>query len=320
MGAQARLRCYVIKAGLPLTINAVIHRANLHQVGAFIDLAVELGARRLEVAHTQYYGWALLNRAALMPPRKEVEESIALVEAARVRLKGELVIDMVIPDYYARYPKPCAGGWGRIAINVSPSGKALPCHAAESIPGLEFWNVRDHSLGDIWRSNPAFKAFRGTDWMREPCRSCDRREIDWGGCRCQALALTGDARNADPPATSRPITSASWRRRWRSPNRATGPYAGDRTRRRSRPEGQAIRSGVAPYHRPFGFSSWPGLTRPSTKTPNLAIKLLITLYKQEEICKWRWRCVDGRVKPGHDISTASAEVDARRRSSVETSG
>ena len=122
---------YVIKAGLPLTINAVIHRANLHQVAAFIDLAVELGARRLEIAHTQYYGWALANRAALMPPRAQVEESIALVEAARVRLKGELVIDMVVPDYYARYPKPCAGGWGRVAINVSPTGKALPCHAAE---------------------------------------------------------------------------------------------------------------------------------------------------------------------------------------------
>ena len=122
---------YVIKAGMPLTINAVIHRANLHQVGAFIELAVELGARRLEIAHTQYYGWALANRAALMPPRQEVDRSIALVEEARARLKGELVIDMVVPDYYARYPKPCAGGWGRIAINVSPTGKALPCHAAE---------------------------------------------------------------------------------------------------------------------------------------------------------------------------------------------
>ena len=148
---------YVIKAGLPLTLNAVIHRANLHQVPMFIDLAVELGARRLEVAHTQYYGWALFNRAALMPPRKEVEESIAMVEAARVRLKGELVIDMVVPDYYARYPKPCAGGWGRVAINVSPTGKALPCHAAESIPGLEFWNVRDHSLSRHLALEPRFQ-------------------------------------------------------------------------------------------------------------------------------------------------------------------
>ena len=128
-----------------------------------------------------------------------------IVEAARERLKGELVIDLVVPDYYARYPKPCAGGWGRRAINVSPTGKALPCHAAETIPGLEFWNVRDHSLRDIWRELPAFNAFRGTDWMPEPCRSCDRREIDWGGCRCQALALTGRrAQRPIRPATSRP--------------------------------------------------------------------------------------------------------------------
>jgi PqqA peptide cyclase len=194
----------VTRAGLPLTVNAVISRANLQQVGQFIDLAIELGARRLEVAHTQYYGWALRNRAALMPPRKETMESIALVEEARERLKGTLVIDMVVPDYYARYPKPCAGGWGRVAINVSPSGKALPCHAAESIPGLEFWNVRDRSLGDIWRDNPAFRAFRGTDWMREPCRSCERRTIDWGGCRCQALALVGDAAATDPACWKSP--------------------------------------------------------------------------------------------------------------------
>ena len=206
-GAWERKRAfagYVTKAGVPLTINAVIHRSNIHQVAAIIDLAVELGARRLEVAHTQYYGWALANRAALMPSKAQVDESIAIVQAARERLKGELVIDLVVPDYYARYPKPCAGGWGRVAINVSPTGKALPCHAAESIPGLEFWNVRDHSLSEIWHSNPAFNAFRGTDWMPELCKSCDRREIDWGGCRCQALALTGDARNTDPACHKSP--------------------------------------------------------------------------------------------------------------------
>ncbi|HSV00241.1 MAG TPA: pyrroloquinoline quinone biosynthesis protein PqqE [Roseiarcus sp.] len=206
-GAWEKKRAFaawVIKAGLPLTLNAVIHRSNIHQVAAFIALAVELGARRLEIAHTQYYGWALSNRAALMPARADVDQSIAIVQAARERLKGELVIDMVVPDYYARYPKPCAGGWGRVAINVSPTGKALPCHAAESIPDLEFWNVRDHSLSEIWQASPAFKAFRGTDWMPEPCRSCDRREIDWGGCRCQALALTGDARNTDPACYKSP--------------------------------------------------------------------------------------------------------------------
>ncbi len=206
-GAWAKKRAFaamVTGAGLPLTVNAVVSRPNLHQVGAFVDLALELGARRLEVAHTQYYGWALANRAALMPPRAETEAAIRLVEAAREKLKGRLVIDMVVPDYYARYPKPCAGGWGRLAINVSPSGKAMPCHAAETIPGLEFWNVRDKSLGDIWRDNPAFNAFRGADWMREPCRTCDRREIDWGGCRCQALALAGDAAATDPACSKSP--------------------------------------------------------------------------------------------------------------------
>jgi pyrroloquinoline quinone biosynthesis protein E len=188
----------VTKAGLPLTVNAVISRYNIHQVGAFIDLAIALGARRLEVAHTQYYGWALANRAALMPARGDVMDAIGVVEEARPKLEGKLVIDMVVPDYYARYPKPCAGGWGRLAITVSPSGKALPCHAAESILGLEFWNVRDRSLAEIWRDSPAFNAYRSTAWMLEPCRSCERREIDWGGCRCQALALVGDAASTDP--------------------------------------------------------------------------------------------------------------------------
>jgi PqqA peptide cyclase len=206
-GAFARKRTFaarVIASGLPLTINAVISRKNIHQVGDFIALALELGARRLEIAHTQYYGWALRNRAALMPPRDEVMRAVDLVNEARKQLGGQLVIDMVVPDYYARFPKPCAGGWGRIAINVTPSGKALPCHAAETIPGLEFWNVRDHALGEIWALNPAFGAFRGTDWMREPCRSCDRKAIDWGGCRCQAMALTRDAANTDPACSLSP--------------------------------------------------------------------------------------------------------------------
>jgi pyrroloquinoline quinone biosynthesis protein E len=185
-------------AGLPLTVNAVIHRGNIHQVGALIELALELGARRLEVAHTQYYGWALENRAALMPAKAEIDAAIAVVEAARARLDGRLVIDMVIPDYYARFPKPCSGGWGRRSFNVTPSGKVLPCHAAETIRHLEFWNVKDRSLAEIWAESPAFRAYRGTDWMPEPCSSCERREIDWGGCRCQALALVGDAAATDP--------------------------------------------------------------------------------------------------------------------------
>ncbi|WP_110691576.1 pyrroloquinoline quinone biosynthesis protein PqqE [Salinicola halophyticus] len=188
----------VTDVGLPLTLNSVIHRANLHQIPDLVELALELGARRLEIAHAQYYGWALQNRGALMPPREQVMEALDLVEAARERLKGKLVIDAVVPDYYARLPKPCMNGWGRQSLNVTPTGKVLPCHAAETIPGLEFLNVGEHALGDIWQHSPAFNAYRGTDWMPDACQSCDRREIDWGGCRCQALMLTGDAAQMDP--------------------------------------------------------------------------------------------------------------------------
>jgi pyrroloquinoline quinone biosynthesis protein E len=133
-----------------------------------------------------------------MPSREQVERAVTAVESLRQRHHGEIVIDAVIPDYYARFPKPCVGGWGRRSLNVTPSGRVLPCHAAESIPGLEFWNVRDHSLSDIWAKSPAFNAFRGTDFLPEPCASCERREIDFGGCRCQAFLLTGDARATDP--------------------------------------------------------------------------------------------------------------------------
>jgi pyrroloquinoline quinone biosynthesis protein E len=189
---------WVREAGLPLTLNAPIHRQNIESLAALIELAERLGAQRLEVAHVQYYGWALENRQALMPTRDQVLASAALVAAARERLRGVLVIDFVVPDYYARRPKPCMGGWGRGVINVTPSGKVLPCHAAESLPGLAFDNVRDRPLRDIWLASDAFEKFRGTGWMREPCRSCEFREVDWGGCRCQAFAFTGDARLADP--------------------------------------------------------------------------------------------------------------------------
>jgi len=200
-GAYARKRAIaekVVRLGIPLTVNAVIHRANIDRIVAMVDQAVALGASRVEIAHVQYYGWALANRAKLMPTREQVEHAIGCVEALRERHRGIIVIDAVVPDYYARYPKPCLGGWGRRSLNVSPSGKVLPCHAAETIPGLEFWSVGDHSLAEIWRLSPAFNAFRGTDWMKEPCASCPRRLEDFGGCRCQALALTGDQRATDP--------------------------------------------------------------------------------------------------------------------------
>ncbi len=189
---------WITQAGMPLTINAVIHRANIRRAGQMVELAIRLGARRVEIAHTQYYGWADKNRALLMPSREEARAAIDEIERAKITHAGAIVIDYVAPDFHAHYPKPCMSGWGRRTMNVTPSGKVLPCHAAEVIPGLEFWNAIDHSLEEIWVASPAFNAFRGEAWMHEPCRNCSRRTIDFGGCRCQAFMLTGDAREADP--------------------------------------------------------------------------------------------------------------------------
>lgn len=200
-GASARKRAIageVVRLGLPLTVNLVVHRANVGRIEPMVELALSLGASRVEIAHVQYYGWAMKNRAALMPSKAQVDEAVRQVEMLRARHHGRIVIDAVVPDYFARFPKPCVGGWGRRSLNVTPAGKVLPCHAAEVIPGLEFWNVREHSLGEIWRSSPAFNVFRGEAWMQEPCRSCARREQDFGGCRCQAFLIAGDARAADP--------------------------------------------------------------------------------------------------------------------------
>jgi PqqA peptide cyclase len=200
--AVARL---VRDAGLPLTVNAVVHRQNLDNLGAMIDLAVRLGAGRLEVAHVQYYGWALVNRAALIPTRGQIAAATRTVEEARARLRGTLVIDYVVPDYYATYPKTCMGGWGRQALNVTPSGRVLPCHAAETITSLIFDSVTERPLAEIWTDSAAFRVFRGTGWMEEPCRGCPRREVDWGGCRCQAFALAGRAEATDPACSLSPL-------------------------------------------------------------------------------------------------------------------
>ncbi len=195
---------WVKDLGLALTINAPLHRQNIASLHKIIDYAVEVGAGRLEVAHIQYYAWALKNRAALMPTEEEFLDTARYVKAAQERLKGILVIDFVVPDYYAKYPKPCMGGWGRGIMNVTPSGRVLPCHAAESLPGLAFDNIKDKGLREIWLEGEAFNLYRGTDWMKEPCKSCPRKEIDFGGCRCQALALTGDAANTDPACSLSP--------------------------------------------------------------------------------------------------------------------
>jgi pyrroloquinoline quinone biosynthesis protein E len=200
-GAYERKRALaaeVVRHKIPLTINAVMHRANIDRVEDMVALALALDAARVEIAHVQYYGWGLKNRAMLMPTAEQVARAAEAVEKLRRQHHGAIVIDAVVPDYHARYPKPCVGGWGRRSLNVTPSGKVLPCHAAETIPNLEFWNVREHALADIWEDAPSFRAFRGTAWMQEPCASCPRREQDFGGCRCQAFALTGDAAATDP--------------------------------------------------------------------------------------------------------------------------
>ena len=188
----------VRKVGLPLTINSVMHRQNLHNLKSMIELAVELDAERLEVAQVQYYGWALKNQTAFLPTRTQLDNATKVVEEARIKYKGVLAIDYVVPDYYAKKPKSCMGGWGRQFLNITPAGKVLPCHAAESLTFLDFENIKEKPLSWIWEHSQSFNRFRGTDWMPEPCRSCDRREIDWGGCRCQAFALTGNADAADP--------------------------------------------------------------------------------------------------------------------------
>jgi pyrroloquinoline quinone biosynthesis protein E len=191
-------------SGLPLTANFVVHRQNLHNLEAMLDMAVAIGASRTEIAHVQYYGWALKNRAALLPSRAQLDRATEIVDEARARLKGTMVIDYVVPDYYARRPKSCMGGWGRRFLNVTPSGKVLPCHAAESISDLQFDTVLQHDLAHIWKNSEAFNRFRGTGWMPQPCASCERAEIDWGGCRCQAFAITGDAGRTDPACALSP--------------------------------------------------------------------------------------------------------------------
>ncbi len=186
-----------------LSVNVVLHRGNLAHVGELIALAESLGATRIELANTQYHGWALANRDALLPTRDALDEAARVADAARVRLSGRMDVLFVRPDYYTDAPKPCTDGWGRRFVSVTPDGTVLPCAGAHALP-LAFESVRARSLGDIWRDSPAFAAFRGTDWMPEPCASCERREIDFGGCRCQAYALTGDMRATDPACVKAP--------------------------------------------------------------------------------------------------------------------
>ncbi|MDX2193409.1 MAG: pyrroloquinoline quinone biosynthesis protein PqqE [Gemmatimonadales bacterium] len=203
---------YVRELGFAFTVNVVLHRQNLDRIGALIDLAAEMGADRLELANTQYYGWGLRNRDWLMPTRAQLDAAQPVVEAAMRAHKGRMQILYVLPDYHQAFPKPCYGGWGNFYIVLAPDGRALPCHGATELDFLTLDSVREHSLQWIWEASPAFNAFRGDAWMAEPCRSCERKALDFGGCRCQAYALTGDARNGDPVCTKvphRPLIDAA---------------------------------------------------------------------------------------------------------------
>lgn len=191
-------------AGFPLTLNVVLHRQNIGRIERIIAMAEELGAERLELANTQFNGWALKNRAALIPTRAQVEHAAVVARAAQQRLKGRMEILYVLPDYFEQYPKPCLNGWGRVFMTVTADGTALPCQTAREIIGLKFENVRQRPLSEIWFVSESFQKFRGTDWLPEPCRSCSRREKDFGGCRCQAFLLTGDANATDPACSLAP--------------------------------------------------------------------------------------------------------------------
>ena len=202
--AKLEVAGWVREAGLPLTLNVVLHRENLDQVEAIVALAERLGAERLELANTQYLGWALVNREALLPAAAALAEARAAAQRAQERLRGRMEILFVLPDYQADRPRACMDGWARRFIVVSPDGTMQPCHQAQTITSLQFETVATRSVGEIWNDSSAFNAFRGEGWMPEPCRSCERRTIDFGGCRCQAFALAGDAALTDPACSLSP--------------------------------------------------------------------------------------------------------------------
>src|ERR1700682_5753375 len=187
-----------------VTLNFVIHRRNMDQLLEMLAIAESSCATRVEFANVQYYGWAFANRENLLPTREQLDFSLETLKKAQERLRGKMRVEYVVPDYYAKFPKACMGGWGRKLMLVIPNGNVLPCHAARVIPGLTFENVTERNLREIWESSAAFEKFRGEEWMQEPCRSCDRRELDFGGCRCQALLLVNDAAATDPVCSLSP--------------------------------------------------------------------------------------------------------------------
>jgi PqqA peptide cyclase len=205
---KLRVLEWLKKVRVAVTLNFVIHGRNIDQIEEMLQIAESSSATRIEFAHVQYYGWAFANRENLLPTRGQLDRSLEVIKSAGERLRGKIRIESVVPDYYAKYPKPCMGGWGRKLMLITPNGDALPCHAAKVIPGLNFANVKQSNLREIWERSEAFQKFRGEAWMQDPCKTCDRRTIDFGGCRCQALLLASD------PAATDPVCSLS-------PNRPT---------------------------------------------------------------------------------------------------
>jgi pyrroloquinoline quinone biosynthesis protein E len=215
---------WITELGLPLTINVVLHRDNLDRVGVFVSWAERLGAERLELANTQYLGWALANRDRLLPSRSQLDRARTIADEARERLRGKMEVLFVLPDYYSDLPKACMDGWARRFLVVAPDGLVLPCHQAHTLPGFEFPNARETSLDFAWRQSDAFRRFRGESWMPEPCRSCDRRQKDFGGCRCQAFHLTGNAAATDPACKLSPDHAIIEKARARVTSEPSEPY------------------------------------------------------------------------------------------------
>ena len=195
---KARVARLIKQYDYPMVLNVVLHRFNLDHVEKIIDMALEMGVEYLELANTQYYGWALVNRDQLMPTREQVARAERVVNECRARIGNRMRILFVVPDYFEERPKACMNGWGSVFLGIAPDGTALPCHAARTLPGIAFPNVRETSVHDIWYASGAFNRYRGDAWMKAPCRTCDDKARDFGGCRCQAYALTGEAANADP--------------------------------------------------------------------------------------------------------------------------
>ncbi len=195
----------VKKQGYPMVLNFVLHRQNTDQIEDIIKLAIALEADYLELATTQYYGWANHNKEQLMPTREQIDKAEKVAHVYQEKMKNKMRIYYIVPDYFEDRPKPCMNGWGNVFLTITPDGTALPCHSARLIPNLELPNVKDHSIDWIWKDSPDFNKFRGFEWMKEPCRSCDEKEKDFGGCRCQALMLTGDAANTDPVCAKSPL-------------------------------------------------------------------------------------------------------------------